>query len=69
MVLVPLGARLELLCKQRGLTVKRLPARYDIDFEHDLSRLHADLRTDPRPARRALLDWLASSGFAPKPLN
>ena len=59
-----LGAQLELLCVQQGLTVKYLPSRYDIDFEHNLSRLYADLRADPRPARRALHGWLATAGFA-----
>ncbi len=59
-----LGERLELLCRQRGLTVKYLPARYDIDLAKDLPRLHADLRTDSRPARRDLYDWLAAAGFA-----
>jgi len=58
-----LGTRLELLCIQQGLTVKYLPTRYDIDFKHDLPRLHTDLRADRRPARRALYDWLASAGF------
>jgi len=58
-----LGEWLELLCVQRGLTVQYLPARYDIDFAHDLPRLHADLHTDTRPARCALRDWLAASGF------
>ncbi len=59
-----LGERLELLCIQRGLTVNYLSARYDIDFAHDLPRLHADLHSDTRPARRALRNWLASAGFA-----
>jgi len=58
-----LGKQLELLCRQRGLSVQYLPARYDIDFAHDLPRLHADLQADTRPARRALRDWLAASGF------
>ncbi len=58
-----LGNRLELVCVQRGLTVKYLPARYDIDLAHDLPRLHTDLRTDTRPARRDLRDWLAAAGF------
>ena len=59
-----LGKQLELLCVQCGLTVKYLPARYDIDFANDLPRLHADLHADQRPARRALRDWLAAAGFA-----
>jgi rSAM/selenodomain-associated transferase 1 len=59
-----LGKQLELLCLQNGLTVKYLPTRYDIDFASDLPRLHADLRTDTRPARLALHDWLATAGFA-----
>jgi len=59
-----LGKQLELLCSQCGLTVKCLPSRYDIDFASDLPRLHADLRTDTRPARLALHDWLAIAGFA-----
>ena len=64
-----LGKRLELLCVQHGLTVKYLPTRYDIDFTHDLHRLYADLRADPRPARRALRDWLETAGFASVGLN
>jgi uncharacterized protein len=59
-----LGHQLELLCIQRGLTVKYLLASYDIDYANDLPRLHEDLLTDPRPARRALRDWLATAGFA-----
>ncbi len=61
-----LGKQLELVCLRRGLTVKYLPARYDIDLAHDLPRLHTDLRTDTRPARRDLRDWLAAAGFASK---
>ncbi len=57
-----LGKQLELLCLQRGLSVHTLPERYDIDFAHDLPRLHADLQSDPRPARRGLRDWLAAAG-------
>lgn len=57
-----LGAALELLCRQGGLTVKRLPPRYDIDFAEQLPRLYADLCDDRRTARRALRDWLAASG-------
>ena len=64
-----LGARLELLCVRQGLTVKYLPPRYDIDLEHDRSRLYADLRTDPRPARRSLHDWLAKTGLASDSVN
>jgi len=64
-----LGKQLELLCMQCGLTVKYLPARYDIDFANDLPRLHTDLLADLRPARRALRDWLASAGFASNHLN
>ncbi len=59
-----LGAALELLCRQSGLTVKRLPSRYDIDFVEQLPRLHADLCDDRRPARRALREWLAATGYA-----
>ncbi len=59
-----LGRQLELHCLQCGLTLKRLSTRYDIDFANDLPRLHADLRTDARPARRALHDWLAAAGRA-----
>ena len=61
-----LGKQLELLCVQRGLTVKYLPTRYDIDFANDLPRLHADLHTDTRPARRSLRDWLTTAGFVSK---
>jgi len=59
-----LGAALELLCRQSGLTVKRLPPRYDIDFVEQLPRLHADLCDDRRTARRALRDWLETTGYA-----
>ncbi len=64
-----LGHQLELLCVQRGLTVKYLPARYDIDYANDLPRLHDDLLTDPRPARRALRNWLAAAGFGQRELK
>lgn len=58
-----LGAELELLCRRRGLTVKRLPPRYDIDLVEQLPRLYADLCDDRRTARRALRDWLATTGL------
>lgn len=64
-----LGEQLELLCRQRGLTVKCLPDRYDIDFAEDLPRLHTDLRSDARPARCALRDWLTIAGFTTNPVN
>lgn len=64
-----LGAKLELLCTRRGLTVKRLPALYDIDNASDLPLLHTDLSADLRPARRALRDWLSVAGLAPENLT
>jgi rSAM/selenodomain-associated transferase 1 len=49
---------LERLCVTRGLTVHRLNSEYDIDRVSDLPRLLADLRTDRRPARHRLCQWL-----------
>jgi glycosyltransferase A (GT-A) superfamily protein (DUF2064 family) len=53
-----LGAELERLCRENGRSVARLEVRYDIDHIADLDRLSAELASDRRPARRALLQWL-----------
>jgi len=49
---------LEHLCRQNCLDVHRLNIEYDIDRMNDLPRLISDLRTDRRPARLRLREWL-----------
>lgn len=48
-------------CRAAGLSVARLDPRYDVDEIEVLPRLAADLARDPRPARRALREWLDAS--------
>lgn len=56
-----LGAALAALLSDRGWTVTWLDERIDVDDEHSLRQMREALGTDPRPARRRLHDWLASS--------
>lgn len=58
-----LHAALQASCVRAGLTVHNLAPRYDVDVPDDLRRLCADLAADPRPARRALCQALASLGY------
>ncbi len=53
-----LAEELRRACRQHGLRVEWLERSYDVDRVADLERLERDLATDPRPARRALFDWL-----------
>lgn len=57
-----LGQALEALCVNHGLSVKQLGRRYDVDTHTDLARAYADLKQDPRPARRQLVQWIAANG-------
>jgi len=56
-----LGRELERCCVGSGLRVARMPPSVDIDLPEQLPQLLAALANDPRPARRALADWLAAS--------
>jgi len=47
-------------CAAGGSSVAILPRRRDIDTASDLVTLRAELRTDPPPARRALVRWLGA---------
>ncbi len=58
-----LHAALQSICEQAGLDVANIATRYDIDVVGNLFRLAADLRTDLRPARRALYRALQSLGY------
>jgi uncharacterized protein len=49
-----LGATLGDCCRAAGQSVATLPQGFDVDEEGDLFRLVTALRTDSRPARRAL---------------
>ncbi len=60
-----LGDALAQRCRDRGLTVQWLEARYDVDTTAVLPRLCRDLATDARAARRALRQWLLAQEFAP----
>jgi len=53
-----LGAELEAACRDAGASVAALEPRADIDTCDDLARLVRALDGDPRPARRALHDWI-----------
>lgn len=53
-----LAGKLDRRCRSRGLAVRELDCRYDVDDVGILPRLYRDLAPDPRPARRALRDWL-----------
>lgn len=53
-----LGEEVHRACRERGLRVELLERSYDVDRAAQLERLERDLSRDPRPARRALLDWL-----------
>jgi rSAM/selenodomain-associated transferase 2/rSAM/selenodomain-associated transferase 1 len=53
-----LGRALRARCEAHGLRVHHLPVRYDVDDATQLPRLREDLRSDGRPARRALRHWL-----------
>lgn len=55
-----LGAELERLCLEHGLSVIHLPLMYDVDLACDLPRLQTDLEADSRPARQKLHQWLGS---------
>lgn len=55
-----LHAALDSACRGAGLSVATLNARRDVDTLDDLLALEAELRRDPRPARVALGDWIAS---------
>jgi len=59
-----LADALEQTCRSRGLTVQRLPQRYDIDWKADLPRLYTDLGSDARPARRNIRRWLRKHQLA-----
>jgi glycosyltransferase A (GT-A) superfamily protein (DUF2064 family) len=54
-----LGDALAELCEQAGHRIEWLPASADVDRPEDLPVLLTALAADPRPARRALHDWLA----------
>ncbi len=45
-------------CEFAGLTLTKLPKSYDIDRREDLLDAAADLRTDNRPGRRAVIEWI-----------
>lgn len=47
-------------CAAAGSSVAMLPRRRDIDTADDLITLRTELRTDPRPARRALVRWIGA---------
>jgi glycosyltransferase A (GT-A) superfamily protein (DUF2064 family) len=51
---------LQAACARAGARAATLPGRNDIDTLGDLIALGEELRGDPRPARRALLRWLAT---------
>jgi rSAM/selenodomain-associated transferase 1 len=55
-----LCAALRTACARAGTSAATLPTLRDIDTLDDLVALHAELAGDPRPARRALVDWLAT---------
>lgn len=46
------------LCQAQQLTVKYAESGYDIDYVADLKKLFIDLKSDVRPARKALLKTL-----------
>lgn len=53
-----LGAALAAACEADGRDVAWLAAHKDIDTLESLTAVAGELRDDPRPARRALLEWL-----------
>ncbi len=53
-----LAEALDRRCRARGLVVHELDRQYDVDEVDVLPRLYRDLARDPRPARRALREWL-----------
>jgi hypothetical protein len=53
-----LGAALADACEAAGLGVGWLPAHTDVDSLQSLAVVATQLRDDPRPARRALLEWI-----------
>jgi hypothetical protein len=56
-----LGAALDRRCRAHGLRVQQLDTQYDVDEVDILPRLYRDLGADPRPARRALREWLETA--------
>jgi glycosyltransferase A (GT-A) superfamily protein (DUF2064 family) len=54
-----LGAQLAALCDSQDWRIARLPQLADTDTVEDLAPLARRLRSDLRPARLALRDWLA----------
>jgi glycosyltransferase A (GT-A) superfamily protein (DUF2064 family) len=46
-------------CARSGSSAAALPRLHDVDTLDDLVALRAELHGDPRPARRALVRWLA----------
>jgi glycosyltransferase A (GT-A) superfamily protein (DUF2064 family) len=45
-------------CARAGASAAALPSLHDVDTLDDLVALRTRLADDPRPARRALVDWL-----------
>jgi glycosyltransferase A (GT-A) superfamily protein (DUF2064 family) len=55
-----LCAALRTACARAGARAATLPTLRDVDTLDDLVALRTELAEDPRPARRALVDWLAT---------
>jgi len=51
---------LQAACAAAGTRAAALPSLHDVDTLGDLIALRTELAADPRPARRALVDWLAA---------
>lgn len=47
-------------CAAAGASAATLPSLHDVDTLGDLLALRTELADDPRPARRALADWLTA---------
>jgi len=47
-------------CGAAGASAATLPRLYDVDTPGDLLALRGELNGDARPARRALVRWLAA---------
>jgi uncharacterized protein len=61
-----LHARLRESCERAGWSVATLEPLADIDRLGDLAAMTRSLRDDPRPARRALSEWLAEQRIEPQ---
>jgi glycosyltransferase A (GT-A) superfamily protein (DUF2064 family) len=59
-----LRAELVETCRNANLHIATLEAHGDVDCARDLQRLPGRLKSDDRPSRRRLCDWIESESFA-----